>query len=485
MRRVQLVISEMDVNGFELFGKGVHNQVRHFEAHMPTVGFELQACTMAAREIEAVVTLAGPTRLKQEAAALQALCKQKRVVYPCGAPTYYPPAVRGGRVRLHAAKPLSTGPLLDGTFTASKWVHCAYVPTQGRGSRHRSVSPGGVPIADRTAGSRAAPTTLAKPSSTHRVRGEGSQLSPRDRACLAKYADEIDKAAVMTAHDASSTHSEGSSEVLHSIAASLRRRHKTVRAAAKSQRVVVLGAGFGSTGTDVVASALAQVGLTSWRAPELYLGLKDGVARSAPNMTANQWRQKIVQPWVLASDSCNKQLDKVSYKVPDEVDAYLDRPSAEAFLDMWWTYPNAKVILSSRSTPLEWARHRTEHYASNGGLNAPVARPCGSARVHKLSLAANAHLVSAHAELVRCVVPKEQLLELPSCEKKAEPVPLGCVEPQNSYADPLQVCRNAAGLSYSPASKCTLSLSAIDLIQRLKKFVTAPPRKPRGWFGLW
>ena len=129
---------------------------------------------------------------------------------------------------------------------------------------------------------------------------------------------------------------------LHDAATSIRTRSARMQSQHTpekySHRQVVLGAGFGSTGTDVIASALQLLGLTSWRAPEQYTARVryDGrptdtvSSQLLPSQSPNSFRTPITNAWKLgAGSSCHAELDRLDYRLPEGVDAYLDRPSAE------------------------------------------------------------------------------------------------------------------------------------------------------------
>ncbi|CAE7644363.1 unnamed protein product [Symbiodinium pilosum] len=94
-------------------------------------------------------------------------------------------------------------------------------------------------------------------------------------------------------------------------------------------------------------------------------------------------------------------------QLPANVEYVSDTPFTEMFLDMYTQFPTAKVILTTRPS-LEWAKSRKKH----GKTPPPVLRPCGLAAVEDYSDKDLAGMLDAYNELVRCVVPPGNLLEI-------------------------------------------------------------------------
>ena len=161
-------------------------------------------------------------------------------------------------------------------------------------------------------------------------------------------------------------------------------------------RPLVLGGGFGSTGTTSLAEALQRLGLVTWHASAGKLVHETGSNASA-TIAPNDFSRSISVAW--AANDCRKQLDALNYRLPPSVGALVDRPSAEAFLDFWWANPNALVLLTRRPA-LEWVHSRAKF---GQAMNLPVDRPCrlsfADASTEEL-----AQLLTLHDELVRCVV---------------------------------------------------------------------------------
>ena len=296
-----------------------------------------------------------------------------------------------------------------------------------------------------------------------------------DKSCVAEYARQLtEMGSTLGGHSGVALLKQGS--ILRD-SWEARRQNGRLNA---SSRVVLIGAGFGSTGTDVVAATLQAHGLRSWRATEIYptdsslaSAERSLLARHAPGF----FRQPITRAWVEATcrgsgrctpesrgskvEACHRVLNSLSYKLPDQVDAYLDRPSAEAFLDFWWAHPNARALLTTRDAT-EWARYRHEHY--QGQVELPMDRPCGL-YTGDLSPALRARLYDHFLTLVKCIVPPARLVELPVCSAVLDAadrvVDARCRAPMNQNAAALSACVSQHGrLANSPASHCTFNATA-------------------------
>merc|ERR1712194_627753 len=115
--------------------------------------------------------------------------------------------------------------------------------------------------------------------------------------------------------------------------------------------------------------------------------------------------------------NCKEQLkDMFPREFKYNKDYILDTPVAELFLDLYWTFPDAKFILTTR--PAEgWVKSRIGHHDGNGA--APLEEPCN---IHRSDFTYQdlAGMFTYHNELVRCVVPKERLFEINVFEDSTE-----------------------------------------------------------------
>merc|ERR1712079_672797 len=126
-----------------------------------------------------------------------------------------------------------------------------------------------------------------------------------------------------------------------------------------SQRNVTICAGSGTTATKSLHYALGHLGVCSWH-----------FEASEP------WHQNIYGVWHrrISAEDCHKELQGFDYtSLPEHVEAVGDTPMAELFLDMFLSFPNAKVILMHRPS-MEWAEKRL-HYEANARV--PIQEPCG------------------------------------------------------------------------------------------------------------
>jgi hypothetical protein len=165
-----------------------------------------------------------------------------------------------------------------------------------------------------------------------------------------------------------------------------------------NRSTILIGAGTGTTGTRSFYSVLKTIGLYGWhwKAP------KADKARSS-------WFDEIDS--ILRGDvpKCRAALaafDHVAH-LPDSLDFILDTPAPPLFIHLFLAYPNAKFLLSTRPGD-EWAESRLlNHPTGFASLQDPCQQytkdfePKSLARMHIL-----------HDELVRCVVPKNQLFEV-------------------------------------------------------------------------
>merc|ERR1719335_1460339 len=95
----------------------------------------------------------------------------------------------------------------------------------------------------------------------------------------------------------------------------------------------------------------------------------------------------------------------------------IDMPTAELFLDLYWTFPDSKFILTDRPS-LAWAKSRKKHHGGHSTF-APIEEPCGY-YIDDFTDKSNARLFQYHNDLVRCIVPKERLFEMNVWDDAAE-----------------------------------------------------------------
>jgi len=154
----------------------------------------------------------------------------------------------------------------------------------------------------------------------------------------------------------------------------------------------IFGAGFGTTGTRSLNAALGMMNLIG----EHFEKFSQRIANHVLGRKSNQAK-------------CKEQLNDLfpsNFKYDKQY--LLDTPTAELFLDLYWTFPDAKFILTSR--PAEsWVESRKQHHAK---LElAPLEEPCN---LHMSDFTDQdlAKMMLYHNDLVRCVVPKDKLFEI-------------------------------------------------------------------------
>jgi len=182
--------------------------------------------------------------------------------------------------------------------------------------------------------------------------------------------------------------------------------------AVSSSKRIIINAGHGTTATRSLHQQFLDFGLKShhcytgaaantkyWTQLE-YL-VQDHISAHVP------WHRvtpKVHPPKDL--HSCAMSLNGVDFGQPfhSGVDAISDTPVANLFLDFYACSPSAKVFLTIRNST-EWVESRLSHKDAA----VPVQSNCGIdllERSHNLS----AQLFDLHTELVRCIVPKENLM---------------------------------------------------------------------------
>ena len=235
-----------------------------------------------------------------------------------------------------------------------------------------------------------------------RALGSAMDVFAQQQRCYSQYAARISAEMPPLAHR------------MHHLNANLAKRRMRVNASCSRparQQPLFLGGGFGSTGTKSLLEAMKSLGFVVWHADRSTVPTTTRPsAFRAPIRAA--WQSGATCERLDACDErlsrCDERLDKVCYRVPDDVDAYLDLPSAEAFLDLLWANRDVRVLLTRRRAD-DWVRSRLTKFGPD--TNAPMDRPCGL-RLGSFTKSRTARLFDLHAELIKCIVPASQLLEM-------------------------------------------------------------------------
>eukprot|EP00928_Gymnodinium_smaydae_P097239 TRINITY_DN8761_c0_g1_i2.p1 TRINITY_DN8761_c0_g1~~TRINITY_DN8761_c0_g1_i2.p1 ORF type:complete len:281 (+),score=14.58 TRINITY_DN8761_c0_g1_i2:260-1102(+) len=165
-----------------------------------------------------------------------------------------------------------------------------------------------------------------------------------------------------------------------------------------SDRRIIIDAGFGTTGTKSLMDALKSFGL----------GVQHWHKGRHP-----QFSLAVEAAFRLPRHECIAKVQEADFaSLLDQVEAVMDTPVAEVFIDLFLSFPNAKFILTTRASK-DWASSRVDNH-SNTVM--PIERPCGLPRlgesVGNFSLTDIQELFDAHNDLVRCAVPKHRLYEI-------------------------------------------------------------------------
>lgn len=211
----------------------------------------------------------------------------------------------------------------------------------------------------------------------------------KQRMCIDAYADGLDQVRP---------------NLGHSI------RGHPLTTVATSQRDLILGAGSGSTATHSLQGALRMFGLT--------------VSHYTDNPRHRKWTRRILSilggayaPKVPMNETsasrCRQELRLLNYSsLPSSIDAVMDTPVAEMFIDMFLSFPRARVILTTRP-PHDWVATRLLHDKDDGFV--PIQEPCGLYLGYGRTIFSHAEiagLFDLNNRFVRCFVPKTQLFEL-------------------------------------------------------------------------
>merc|ERR1712070_60412 len=124
-------------------------------------------------------------------------------------------------------------------------------------------------------------------------------------------------------------------------------------------RDLVLGAGFGATGTHSLAMVLSKLGLRTWHFDMVY--------------ERGRWKGQYL-PWtaaliktlaVNATHGCQNILHNFDFtSLPTAAQAIVDTPVAELFVNLFMSFPRSRVILTKRPAN-QWVRSRLTSDISN------------------------------------------------------------------------------------------------------------------------
>ena len=230
----------------------------------------------------------------------------------------------------------------------------------------------------------------------------------REQRCYSEYSVGVARAASAWASDQHAVASW-----MSTLNATLAQRRAQVlqragAAPASRKRALVLGAGFGTTGTTSLAVALANLGLESvWHS---HVGPKAASA-DGTLVSPQDFREPIFAALRAkgGNDRCDARLNAATYRLPSSVDALVDEPAAESFLDFFWANgPNSIVVLTRRPAD-DWVRARTAKFARP---HAPLDRPCGNLLAGSFRPETTARLFELHNELITCVCPPARLVDI-------------------------------------------------------------------------
>jgi len=171
-----------------------------------------------------------------------------------------------------------------------------------------------------------------------------------------------------------------------------------------SRRALVIAAGMGTTGTHGVVTALEDLGLHGYH----FKSAAASANERAKEHELPAFISEIVGNLRANASACYEAVEAFDFsQLPSNVDYVGDTPFPELFLDLYTQFPAAKVLLSTRSG-LDWAQSRKKHRTSVP----PVLRPCGLSTVTEYEDEDLAQMLETYNDLVRCVVPPENLLEI-------------------------------------------------------------------------
>jgi hypothetical protein len=166
-----------------------------------------------------------------------------------------------------------------------------------------------------------------------------------------------------------------------------------------SDQALVLGAGMGTTATRSLDGALRILGMSGdhWGKLQWQLAWELGYANFEFNMS--RCRNHLENRFGVGATPGNWNYFK---------EYLMDTPIGELFVDFYAFYPKAKFILTNRPAE-KWVEARLKN---RGGYEfAPVQEPCNQ-KMMNYSKQELVSLFEYHAELVRCMVPQDRLLEI-------------------------------------------------------------------------
>lgn len=188
-------------------------------------------------------------------------------------------------------------------------------------------------------------------------------------------------------------------------------RHHPLKSNVMSDRELIIAPGEGTTGTRSLARALSFLGMKS----QHFIDDEEGQGLSA-GPEAKSWIANLLHNRVNEDASeCREFYRTFDYTtVPHDVDALLDSPMSNYVLDMLLTFPKAKVILTTRPSEA-WAERRVywserEHEP----VEPPIQERCVSELMptdpfNRFELI---KLLESNQDLIRCIVPKQQFMEI-------------------------------------------------------------------------
>jgi hypothetical protein len=180
---------------------------------------------------------------------------------------------------------------------------------------------------------------------------------------------------------------------------------------------IILGVGFGTTATRSLQTALYMMGLDGDHygqeqkyVADYVLGRQD----EFNHINATKCRQKLRAMFPGRKPAGRYEVFPKRWST--KADFLLDTPVAELFLDLYATYPNAKYILTTRPAA-KWVHARRVGHSKRE--LAPKQEPCREWMQHYSDKQLE-KLFNWHSELVRCMVPKDRLLEINPWEDSPE-----------------------------------------------------------------
>lgn len=196
---------------------------------------------------------------------------------------------------------------------------------------------------------------------------------------------------------------------LHSVdsrwGSSVRARPRT--ASRTSERKVVFGAGLAHTATRSLTQALLKLDVLT-------------AHNSLGTPSHCQW---LCNDWIaspigcgekpvshLNASACHAAYRDYDYtKYPHDLDAAVDTPIPSIFLDLVLSYPNARWILTTRPID-DWVEAMQSRMPPFAFL--PIQWPCGQEILKGTTSEKLRRLGDLHNDLVRCVVPPQNLFEI-------------------------------------------------------------------------